>query len=111
MPIDTVQFDFVQVDHLTIDIIKGPPVDGCYIRGLSLEGARWDYTTHVLVDSHPKELYIDLPIMWLNPKQYRKAPKLGIYNCPVYKTLVRAGTFSLLKNVIVKLVLNAIFFS
>lgn len=91
MPIDTVQFDFVQVDHLTIDRIKAPPEDGCYIRGLSLEGARWDYGAHVLDDSRPKELYIDLPIMWLYPKQYRKAPLSGIYNCPVYKTLLRAG--------------------
>ncbi|KAG0617480.1 hypothetical protein M758_5G192300 [Ceratodon purpureus] len=94
MPIDTVQFDFVQVDHLTIDTIKAAPVDGCYIRGLSLEGARWDYTTHELAESRPKELYTDLPIMWLNPKQYRKPPKGGFYNCPVYKTLVRAGTLS-----------------
>ncbi|XP_024377701.2 uncharacterized protein [Physcomitrium patens] len=94
MPIDTVQFDFVQSDHLTGDIIKAPPVDGCYIRGLSLEGCRWDYVTHMLVDSRPKELYTDLPIMWLNPKQYRKPPKHGFYNCPVYKTLLRAGTLS-----------------
>ena len=94
MPIDTVQFDFVQVDHLTIDTIKAAPVDGCYIRGLSLEGARWDYTTHELAESRPKELYTDLPIMWLNPKQYRKPPKGGFYNCPVYKTLVRAGIIS-----------------
>lgn len=101
MPIDTVQFDFVQVDHLTIDIIKAPPVDGCYIRGLSLEGARWSYETHVLVDSRPKELYIDLPIMWLHPKQFRKAPTSGIYNCPVYKTLLRAGSFSFLQHILV----------
>lgn len=91
MPIDTVAFDFVQADHLTMDIIKSPPEDGCYIRGLYLEGARWDYTTHVLDESRPKELYTDLPIMWLNPKQFRVQPTSGFYNCPVYKTLVRAG--------------------
>jgi dynein heavy chain len=94
MPIDTVQFDFVQVDHLTTNSIKAPPVDGCYIHGLFLEGSRWDYTTHVLAESRPKELYTDLPIMWLYPKQYRKPPKGGFYNCPVYKTLVRAGIIS-----------------
>lgn len=98
MPIDTVQFDFNQVDHLTYDAIKEPPNDGCYIRGLSLEGARWDYTTHVLAESHPKELYTDLPIMWLFPKQYRVPPKGGFYNCPVYKTLLRAGKTSYYSN-------------
>jgi dynein heavy chain len=94
MPIDTVQFDFVQVDHLTMEIIKAPPEDGCYIRGLFLEGARWEYTKHVLADSRPKELYIDLPIMWLNPKQFRKPSTSGIYQCPVYKSLLRAGIYS-----------------
>ncbi|KAH8941010.1 hypothetical protein BDL97_14G015200 [Sphagnum fallax] len=94
MPIDTVAFDFVASDHLSIESIKQAPVDGCYIRGLSLEGARWDYQNHVLAESRPKELYTDLPIMWLRPVQYRVPPKDGFYNCPVYKTLLRAGTLS-----------------
>lgn len=91
MPIDTVAFDFVHCDHLAYLTIKEPPDGGCYIRGLFLEGARWDYTTHVLAESHPKELYTDLPVMWLKPKQFRIQPTGGFYNCPVYKTLVRAG--------------------
>nr|PNR26425.1 hypothetical protein PHYPA_031000 [Physcomitrium patens] len=94
MPIDTVQFDFVHMDHLVMESIKEPPQDGCYICGLSLEGARWDYVHHVLAESHPKELYTNLPIIWLYPKQYRELPSKGFYNCPVYKTLLRAGTLS-----------------
>lgn len=29
--------------------------------------------------------------VWLKPEQFRKKPTTGIYDCPVYKTLTRAG--------------------
>jgi hypothetical protein len=32
--------------------------------------------------------------IWLKPEQFRKKPETGIYDCPVYKTLTRAGTLS-----------------
>lgn len=92
-PIDTVSFDFVCMDNKDYKSITKQPDDGCYIRGLYLEGARWDYERHVVTESRPKELYTELPIMWLKPQQFRKKPTSGIYECPVYKTLLRAGMF------------------
>ena len=71
------------------------PNDGCFIRGLFLEGARWDYDKHELTESRPKELYTDMPIIWLKPTANREKPSKGIYDCPVYKTLTRAGTWNL----------------
>ena len=68
------------------------PSNGCFIRGLFLEGARWDYDKHELTESRPKELYTDMPIIWLKPTANREKPNKGIYDCPVYKTLTRAGT-------------------
>lgn len=35
-----------------------------------------------------------MPTMWLLPVENRKPPTSGIYMCPVYKTLTRAGTLS-----------------
>jgi dynein heavy chain, axonemal len=32
--------------------------------------------------------------VWLKPEQFRKKPEGGVYECPVYKTLTRAGTLS-----------------
>jgi len=61
---------------------------------LFIEGARWDSTTHTLNHSKPKELYTELPLIWLVPVADRKQPEKGIYNCPVYKVLSRAGTLS-----------------
>ena len=75
----------------TYQELKEAPEDGCYIRGMFAEGARWDYTRHMLADSRPKELFTDMPVIWLTPVSNRETPESGIYECPVYKTLTRAG--------------------
>ena len=67
------------------------PDNGSYIRGLFVEGARWDMDKFELSESRPKELYTDMPVIWLVPMANRKQPETGIYMCPVYKTLTRAG--------------------
>ncbi|KAH3809992.1 hypothetical protein DPMN_138374 [Dreissena polymorpha] len=43
-----------------------------------------------LTESRPKELYTDLLVLWLKPEANRKTPTTGIYDCPCYKTLIRA---------------------
>lgn len=173
-PIDTVAFE-----HKVLDF--GPPggeweapEDGCYVRGMFLEGARWDPELHALggareqavqmswarneqcrhlrcsrwrvrleclptnacwrrpqlqapppahlpgpcaeplprapasqtptppkppAESRPKELYTPMPPLWLRPRQNRPPdlPDAGqsrSYECPLYKTLTRAGTLS-----------------
>jgi len=76
--------------------LKRRPEDGCYIRGLFIEGARWDAVGHRLTESRQKELYTDMPSIWLIPKANRATPTTGIYECPVYKTLTRAGILFIL---------------
>lgn len=71
---------------------KERPASGCLIHGLFLEGARFDHENYELGESRPKELYTDMPVMWLKPTENRVPPKSGFYECPVYKTLQRAGT-------------------
>ena len=41
-----------------------------------------------------KELYSVFPPIWLFPKVDRQLTTEGIYCCPVYKTLLRAGLLS-----------------
>lgn len=86
-------FSFVVRDDLDAATAT-PPEDGCYIRGLFMEGARWDDTTHRVGESRPKELFTPFPVVWLKPEQHRVRPETGVYECPVYKTLTRAGTLS-----------------
>ncbi|ENN79658.1 hypothetical protein YQE_03893, partial [Dendroctonus ponderosae] len=69
------------------------PKDGCCIWGLFLEGARWNSGKKILDESIPKELYTEMPVIWLVPEENHLRPP-GVYECPVYKTLTRAGTLS-----------------
>lgn len=92
-PIDTVTFDFYLKQEPLIEITT-QPANGVYIRGLFLEGARWDPTIRSLNDSLPKQLYTELPVIHLLPEQHRTEPTKGIYRCPVYKILSRRGVLS-----------------
>jgi dynein heavy chain len=92
-PIDTVAFNFILLKTDFKDI-KAKPEDGVYIRGLFLEGARWDAEVESINDSLPKQLYTELPVIHLVPARDRKDPTTGIYRCPVYKILSRRGTLS-----------------
>ena len=67
------------------------PADGAYIKGLFLEGARWNKATGVLDESLPKVLFDTLPIIWLKPGIAEKFAVVNTYSCPVYKV----GSFSL----------------
>ena len=91
--IDTLSFDFKVLGQAEYEIKSGPE-DGVYIRGLYLEGARWNSSTMQLDECKPKELYTEMPIVWLRPVANRKKAESGNYGCPVYKTLRRAGTLS-----------------
>ena len=91
--IDTVDFDFVVLQKSGEDIVVKPE-DGVYIYGLFLEGAGWDAVEHCLVESNPKELFVNFPAIHLDPKTNRQVPTEGVYSCPCYKTTVRAGTLS-----------------
>ncbi|GKT17068.1 Dynein axonemal heavy chain 1 [Aduncisulcus paluster] len=98
-PIDTVSFDFIVHDeaHDDDELPVLPPGEGCYVRGLFLDGARWDYEHHQITDQLPKELYSVMPRIRFKPEQHHKPPpdtSSSKYVCPMYKTLERAGVLS-----------------
>ena len=89
--IDLLSFDFKIKDNLKPADIKQKPENGVYVYGMFLEGARWNFETHLMDDSIPKELYTDVHFI---PVKERKAPTTGVYYCPLYRVLSRAGTLS-----------------
>ena len=103
LPIDSLTFEF---EYLTDkgeawSGITAGPADGVYVRGLFLEGARFDNAGRCLADSLPKQLYTPLPVIHLKPVQAKVsaatgsgAPPAGVYRCPVYRTLSRYGVLA-----------------
>ena len=95
---------FIPIDLLTMSfevmpqIPTVPPEDGVYIRGLFLEGARWDREAGVLGEQYLKQLTDAMPVVRVSPcnqddPELAKAKERG-YECPVYKTSMRRGTLS-----------------
>ena len=85
------------------------PKDGAYIRGLFMEGARWDSKQHVIEESYPRELFTQMPYLQLWPREKSEIPVVEglpeqytgsvtgtdhVYMCPVYKTSFRQGVLS-----------------
>lgn len=70
------------------------PENGAYVKGLFMEGARWDRENMVIGESLPKILFDSLPIIKLKPGEMSKFKHENIYVCPVYKTSARRGTLS-----------------
>merc|ERR1712179_470181 len=73
--------------------IESPPEDGVYINGLFMDGARWDNERQVVADSHLGELFSTVPAIHFMPTNNTKQDPKD-YECPVYKTSVRAGILS-----------------
>ena len=86
-----------------------PPESGCYIKGLYLEGACWNYQKKIIDEARPKKIFDFMPIISLLPQeksekegQRVKMPatkssqkdKKRVYECPTYKTTARAGSLS-----------------
>ncbi|XP_011917766.1 PREDICTED: dynein heavy chain 3, axonemal [Cercocebus atys] len=92
IPIDHIGFEFEVTTQETV--MEDNPEDGAYIKGLFLEGARWDRKTMQIGESLPKILYDPLPIIWLKPGESTMFLHQDVYVCPVYKTSARRGTLS-----------------
>lgn len=99
IPIDKLSYDYEILKEPNEKNITEIPMDGVYVFGLYLDGARWNSTSHTLDEQLPKQLFDKIPPMWVKPALKKDLPALyedkeGTYECPVYKTSERRGTLS-----------------
>lgn len=90
--IDMLNFSFkvLEDDH---DQLDHHPKDGVYIYGLFMDGARWDRVENAIDDQLPGEMYSHMPVILFKPMENYVLNQED-YQCPIYKTSVRAGVLS-----------------
>jgi len=94
IPIDAIDFAFVVTKFTSDeDLVDGPPEDGCYVRGLFIEAARWSEETMTLQPSKPGIPQEALPYIHFLPAENFTPPESD-YQCPLYRTNIRAGVLS-----------------
>ena len=65
-------FEFKINDVMVPERVFEKPEDGCFVYGMYLEGARWNYNTHKLDYSKNRELYTEFPLIHMIPVANRK---------------------------------------
>jgi dynein heavy chain len=58
-----------------------------------MEGARWDMSLGSIGDSLPKELFPQMPVVYIKAITQDKQELKNLYECPVYKTRSRGPTY------------------
>ena len=72
--------------------ISQHPKDGAFMKGVFLEGARWDFEHGYLAEPSPMELFAPMPIIHFKPAMAKKKAPRGTYACPTYMYPFRSGS-------------------
>ncbi|QDZ24237.1 heavy chain of dynein [Chloropicon primus] len=91
--IDRLNFGFTCTDITALDGLESAPENGVYIHGLFLVCAQFDLEKKMLIESSPGNMFAGLPMIHFEPIENYVPPKEN-YECPLYKTSVRAGVLS-----------------
>jgi dynein heavy chain len=91
--IDALQFRTNLLDCYA-DAIEKPQENGVNIHGLYMQGAKWSFADTKIGESDPGVLFVEMPVIWLEPVLDTVKLDAKAYSCPLYKTSLRAGELS-----------------
>jgi len=98
--LDEVAYYTEVTDQERADSVRAPPKEGAYIHGLFLDAAAWSKSDNSLIESVPKKLFANLPILLVSAmtqamlKQKREMFGVnGPYECPCYKYAERTDRY------------------
>ena len=91
--IDRLNFGFNMSSVTDVAELEGQPENGIYIHGLYLVCAQFDLEKKMLIESSPGSMFAELPVIHFEPVENYNPPTEN-YECPLYKTSVRAGVLS-----------------
>lgn len=87
--IDSLKFDFSFSNLKEGEQTK--PKEGVLVKGLLLQGGKWNTSTNRLVDADPMTLTYRLPIIHFKPvkKTFKSSLKAKFFDCPCYYAPIR----------------------
>eukprot|EP00744_Colponema_vietnamica_P000902 GILI01001554.1.p1 GENE.GILI01001554.1~~GILI01001554.1.p1 ORF type:complete len:2075 (+),score=684.51 GILI01001554.1:415-6225(+) len=89
--IDSLTWEFAVYQQEEATILQHPK-EGAYIKGLFIEGARWNFDNSCLSEPNLMELFSPMPIIHFKPVDNKKKSAKGCYACPLYMYPIRTGT-------------------
>ena len=100
--LDDVIYHTEVTEYEKIESVSKGPREGIYASGLFVDGAAWSKSANSLVESEPKKLFSNLPVLYVTgtTKQLRRehirsgayGPN-GPYECPLYKYPCRTDRY------------------
>jgi dynein heavy chain len=75
------------------DDISSAPREGAFVHSLFMEGARWDISLNSIATAHLKELFPQMPVIYIKAITQDRQDLKNVYECPLYKTRQRGPTY------------------
>jgi dynein heavy chain len=95
IPVDTLEVRTIVTTKSREDV-DGNPLNGVYVDGMYMQGARFDRATLLMAASRPGALFDEVPVIHFEPRVIpaELEGEDGVYLCPLYKTSLRQGTLT-----------------
>ncbi len=74
-----------EITRFNKEDIVSSPTEGVYVHGLFLEGASLDRRTGKLMESKPKVLYEQMPVIHIRAVNTTAGKEPRLYECPIYR--------------------------